>query len=209
MIRLHGLYAITAGPRPDLEAAVDAALAGGARIIQYRDKTRDRARRSKEAAILARACARFTVPLIINDDVELALECAAAGVHLGSDDEHIDVALERLGQDAIVGVSCYDSLQRAREMAAQGASYVAFGAFFPSYTKPGARKAGLDLLRYSADLGIPRVAIGGVTPDNAQALIDAGADCVAVVNALFGAANIEASARQFSNLFPLTATRIP
>lgn len=202
MIRLKGLYAITDGPRPDLEPAVLAALSGGASVVQYRDKTRDRARRSKEAGMLAQACARFGVPLIINDDVDLALECAAAGVHLGADDVDVEVAQRRMGQDAIVGVSCYDSLQRAREMAAQGASYVAFGAFYPSTTKPGARKAGLDLLVESADLGIPRVAIGGISPDNAAALIGAGADCVAVVSALFGAADIQARARQFSQLFP-------
>lgn len=202
MIRLQGLYAITNGPRPDLEQTVRAALAGGARVVQYRDKTLDRARRSSEASSLARLCASFGVPLIINDDMDLAAECGAAGVHLGSDDADIGVALRRLGPGAIIGVSCYDSLPRARQMAAQGASYVAFGAFYPSSTKPGARVAGLDLLRDSAELGIPRVAIGGIRPDNAPELIQAGADCVAVISALFDAADIESTARQFSKLFP-------
>ncbi|MEZ5460886.1 thiamine phosphate synthase [Dokdonella sp.] len=201
MIRLQGLYAITNGPRADLEPAVRAALAGGARIVQYRDKTPDRDRRSREAANLVQLCSRFGVPLIINDDVDLAAECGAAGVHLGTDDVDIGVALERLGTDAIIGVSCYDSLPRARQMAAQGASYVAFGAFYPSSTKPGARIASQNLLRDSADLGIPRVAIGGISPDNALELIQAGADCVAVISALFDTVDIESAARQFSRLF--------
>ena len=201
MFRLHGLYAITDGPRPDLESAVHSALIGGARVVQYRDKTRDHGQRSREAAQLATACAKFGVPLIINDDVDLALECGAAGVHLGMDDVGIETARKRLGRDAIIGISCYDSLQRARQMAALGANYVAFGAFYASSTKPGARCAGLELLRDSADLGIPRVAIGGITPDNAQSLIDAGADSVAVVSALFGTADIESAARSLSNLF--------
>lgn len=202
MIRMQGLYGITDGPRPDLESAVRAALTGGARIIQYRDKTQDRGRRSMEAEKLAHLCARFEVPLIINDDVDLAIECGAAGVHLGSNDARFEFARKQMGRNAIIGVSCYDSLSRARQMAAQGASYVAFGAFFASTTKPEARRASLDLLRDSAELGIPRVAIGGVCPDNAQELIDAGADCVAVIGALFGTADIESSARRFSSLFP-------
>lgn len=198
---LRGLYAITDGPRADLVAACAAALAGGARLLQYRDKSTDAARRAEEARALQALCAAHGVPLIVNDDVELAAAIGAAGVHLGEDDAEVDAARARLGARAIVGVSCYDSIERARRLAAAGASYLAFGAFFPSPTKPAARRATTDLLRAARPLGLPRVAIGGVTPDNAAPLIEAGADCVAVISALFASDDIQAQARRFSRLF--------
>lgn len=201
MFPARGLYAITDGPRRDLREAVEAALAGGAAVIQYRDKTRDAARRHAEAAMLAELCANHGVPLLVNDDVELARECGAAGVHVGANDADVAAARVALGNHAIVGVSCYGSAERAREAVASGASYVAFGAFFPSTSKPEARQADLEVLRESHRLPVPRVAIGGITPDNARILIDAGADLVAVISSLFGAANIEAEARRFSRLF--------
>ena len=201
MHRLRGLYAITDGPRPDLHLAVAAALAGGAAVVQYRDKTRDEARRLEEVRLLAALCARYAVPLIVNDDPQLALTGRAAGVHLGSDDADPAEARNLLGPGAIIGVSCYDSLTRAETAVASGASYVAFGAFFASRTKPEARCAPLALLRQSSSLGVPRVAIGGITPDNASALIAAGADCVAVISSLFESTDIESAARRFSSLF--------
>jgi thiamine-phosphate pyrophosphorylase len=209
MYPISGLYAITDGPRPDFRAAVEAALAGGASILQYRDKTRDHARRLSEARWLAEVCAARSVPMIVNDDIALAAECGAAGVHLGADDPALALAKRRLGTRAIIGVSCYDSIERARLAVAGGASYVAFGAFFSSPTKPSARHASLGLLRQSAELGVPRVAIGGITPDNAHLLIEAGADCVAVISAVFGAADIRASAERFSSLFPRSSRDIP
>lgn len=201
MYRLHGLYAITDGPRPDLHLAVRAALAGGAAVVQYRDKTFEHDRRLQEASLLSELCAEYGVPLIINDDPQLALACGAAGVHLGSEDAEPAVARSLLGQDSIIGVSCYDSLERARAAVAQGADYVAFGAFFPSSTKPNARCAPVALLQESRTLAVPRVAIGGISPDNAPALIAAGADCVAVISALFDSPDIEFEARRFSQLF--------
>lgn len=197
----RGLYVITDGPRPDLIPVVAQALAGGARVLQYRDKTRDHERRLTEARAIRALCAARQVPMIINDDVALAQAAGAAGVHLGEDDGDLAAARALLGQDAIIGVSCYDSLERARQLAAAGADYIAFGAFFPSPTKPHARRASFDLLRQSAALGIPRVAIGGITPDNGGSLIDAGADYLAVISAVFGDPDVRGAATRFAQLF--------
>lgn len=197
----RGLYAITDGPRPDLLAAVKAALRGGAAVLQYRDKTADSARRAFEARALRELCARNEVPFIINDDVDLASSTGADGVHLGEEDANIAQARERLGAGAIIGVSCYDSIERARQLAAAGADYLAFGAFFPSPTKPNARRATLDLLREAKPLGLPLVAIGGITPDNAQPLVDAGADFLAVISGVFAQGDPEAAARRFAKLY--------
>lgn len=206
---IAGLYAITDGPRPDLLTAVGAALVGGARVVQYRDKTTDPTRRLAEARALARLCDAHAVPLIVNDDVELAQASGAAGVHLGEDDGDYAAARERLGAGAIIGVSCYDSLDRARHFAAVGADYLAFGAFHPSPTKPAARKATPDLLRAARELGRPLVAIGGLTPDNAAPLIDAGADAVAAISAVFAAADIRRAARRFADLFSFPTRDCP
>jgi thiamine-phosphate pyrophosphorylase len=181
--------------------AARAALEGGATMLQYRDKTRDAGRRLQEAHELAALCRGFAVPLIINDDVGLARATGAAGVHLGEDDEAIADARATLGDEAIIGVSCYDSPQRARDAAAAGANYLAFGAFFSSATKPGARHATPDLLRGARGLGLPLVAIGGITHENGGPLIAAGADFLAVVSGVFGASDIRAAARHYVELF--------
>lgn len=196
-----GLYAITDGPRENLLDAVRAALDGGASIVQYRDKTFDPLRRLDESRRLVALCTTYNVPLIINDDIELARESGAAGVHLGEDDGDIAAARAMLGENAIIGVSCYDSIDLARQFTAAGASYVAFGAFFPSPTKPLARRASLALLRDSQDLLVPRVAIGGITHDNAPSLIAAGADYLAVINSVFGVSDIRVSAQRYTALF--------
>ena len=197
----RGLFAITDGPRPDLRAAVERALEGGAVIVQYRDKSGEGERRRAEAADLLTVCHRFGVPLIVNDDVELAATIGADGVHLGEHDGDIAAARTRLGPTAIIGVSCYDSLDRARQLAGAGADYLAFGAFFPSPTKPQARRAHADLLRDAKALGLPLVAIGGITPDNAQPLIEAGADFVAAISGVFATADPSAATRRYANLF--------
>jgi thiamine-phosphate pyrophosphorylase len=204
-LRHPGLYAITDGPRPDLIDAVAHALEGGARLVQYRDKTADTARRLAEAGALRQLCTAYEVPLIINDDVQLAVAVRADGVHLGEHDPAPGAARAMLGDAAIIGVSCYDSLERARQFAMAGADYVAFGAFFSSSTKPLARRAAPELLRQSAALGVPRVAIGGITPDNAGALVDAGADFLAVISALFGASDVRAEARRFASLYSIAS----
>ena len=198
----RGLYAITDGPRDDLLDAAAQALAGGARLLQYRDKTDDHPRRRAEADALRQLCRRHGAALIVNDDVELARASRADGVHLGKEDDALAAARAVLGRDAIIGISCYDSLERARAAAAAGADYVAFGACFPSPTKPHAPRAPLDLLRQSAALGVPRVAIGGITPDNAPLLVEAGADFLAVISAVFGADDVRAAAQCFARLYP-------
>ncbi|MFZ0871451.1 MAG: thiamine phosphate synthase [Rhodanobacter sp.] len=197
----RGLYVITDGPRPDLIAVVTQSLAGGARLLQYRDKSTDSTRRHSEAAALRQLCDTYGVPLIINDDIALAHAVAADGVHLGKDDDDLAAARAVLGTDAIIGMSCYDSLPRAKAAASAGASYVAFGAFFPSPTKPLAARASIELLRQSAAIGVPRVAIGGITPDNAPSLIEAGADYLAVISAVFGADDVRHSAQRFTDLY--------
>ncbi|MCE5231750.1 MAG: thiamine phosphate synthase [Mizugakiibacter sp.] len=200
---------MTDGPRADLRDAAAAALDGGATLLQYRDKTADAPRRLREAQALAQLCADRGVPLIVNDDIELAAAVGAAGVHLGEHDDDIAAARARLGADAIVGVSCYDSARRARQLAAAGADYLAFGAFFPSSTKPAARRAAPALLREARALGLPLVAIGGITPDNGGTLVEAGADYLAVIAAVFGAADVRAAARRFADLFATTRSRQP
>jgi thiamine-phosphate pyrophosphorylase len=196
-----GLYAVTDGPRAGLADAVAAALAGGAVLVQYRDKSGDDARRHAEAAMLVALCRRRAVPLIVNDDVELAAAVDADGVHLGEHDGDLETARARLGASAIIGVSCYDRLERGREAAAAGADYLAFGAFFASPTKPNARRATVELLRSARALGLPLVAIGGITPDNARPLIEAGADFVAVVSGVFGQPDPQSAARCYADLF--------
>lgn len=199
-----GLYAITGGPhaQANLLADVQQALAGGARMLQYRDLSDDHARRLAEAQALKRLCDAHGVPLLINGDASLAQAVGAAGVHLGETAEEITGARARLGHRAIIGVSCSDSLELARLMVAAGADYISFGAFFPSPTLPHARVAPVELLRQSAALGVPRVAIGGITPDNGAALVEAGADYLAVISALFGAADVRDAAQRFAGLYP-------
>jgi thiamine-phosphate pyrophosphorylase len=198
----RGLYAIT----PDdadtrrLLLRVEPVLAAGVACLQYRNKAADAPLRAAQGHALAALCRRFGVALIINDDVALA-HAVGAGVHLGGDDGDLAAARASLGPDALIGASCYDSMERAERAAAAGASYVAFGAFFPSSTKPQARRADADLLRRSAVLGLPRVAIGGITPDNGGALVAAGADLLAVIGALFDAPDPAGVARRFSALF--------
>jgi len=204
--RLTGLYGITdASLMPDLSAmltACEAAMQGGMRTLQYRDKSRDTSRRLEQALALRQLCSRYACTFLINDDVELALRCDADGVHLGQGDGSLKDARQRMGQDAIIGQTCHDSLELALRAEAEGASYVAFGAFFPSSTKPGARPAPLSLLTHARpQLSVPVVAIGGISVDNAAQVIAAGADMTAVVHALFAAPDICRQAEQFSQLF--------
>lgn len=203
--RLHGLYAITGGDAlgaEHLAQAVTQALEGGATLIQYRDKSTDAERRATEAHALLEICRSHQVPLIINDDVALAHALGADGVHLGRDDAGVADARRTLGRHAIIGVSCYNLLPRAQAAEAAGADYVAFGRFFASRTKPHAVMADVELLRAArAELRIPIVAIGGITPTNGAGLIDAGADMLAVVEGVFGADDIRSAAQRYAQLF--------
>lgn len=195
----RGLYAITPD-EPSTErllARVEPVLAAGASCLQYRNKVASRALRHEQAVPLLALCRRHGVPMIVNDDAELAAVIGADGVHLGGDDGDPARARMRLGAGAIIGVSCYDSLERAVTATSRGASYVAFGSFHPSSTKPHARRADRSLLGASSSLGAPRVAIGGITPANAHALVAAGADLVAVISGIFDAADPTAAVHAY------------
>lgn len=202
---LRGLYVVTDAaltPGPRLVEAVEQALAGGACWVQYRDKAaHDNARRLNEARALRAVCLAHGAGFIVNDDPELALACGADGVHVGADDAPLAQARERLGPHAIIGVSCYNRLELARAAVADGADYVAFGSFYPSTTKPEAVAADPDLLRASRTLERPLCAIGGITADNAPPLVAAGADLIAVVSAVFAAADVCAASQRLAGLF--------
>jgi thiamine-phosphate pyrophosphorylase len=191
-MKLRGLYAIT--PEGVDPGKVRFALEGGVALLQYRNKTRDPVH-AKAIATLAR---QYGVPLIINDDIALALELDAAGAHLGREDGDLRVARHKL-QDRLLGVSCYNDARLARAAVAQGADYVAFGSVFASATKPGAVRAPFSL--FAEPLGVPLCAIGGITLDNAPQLIAAGADLLAVISDLFDAPDVRARAADYGKLF--------
>ncbi|HLD65921.1 MAG TPA: thiamine phosphate synthase [Pseudomonas sp.] len=206
-MKLRGLYAITDSQLladGKLLPYVEAALQGGVRLLQYRDKSADEARRLREAQALRDLCERHGATLIINDDAELAARLGV-GVHLGQSDGSLAAGRALLRPKAVIGATCHAQLELAEQAAREGASYVAFGRFFDSKTKPGAPTATLELLQLARSrLSLPIAAIGGVTLDNGQALIEAGADLLAVVHALFGAASaaeVKTRAEAFSALF--------
>ncbi len=199
---VRGLYLITPD-EPDTDrmlARVDAVLEHAA-LLQYRNKSAAPDLRREQAEALLALCAVRGIRLVVNDDLVLAQAIGADGVHLGEDDGDARAARDALGPDALIGVSCYDDLQRAHAAVGTGADYVAFGAFFPSSTKPNARRAAFGLLRDSAGFGLPRVAIGGITPDNAGSVVAAGADLVAVISGVFDAHDPPAAARAYCACF--------
>ncbi|HUS24990.1 MAG TPA: thiamine phosphate synthase [Candidatus Binatia bacterium] len=206
MPALRGLYAITpdalcADPQR-LEAAVAAALRGGARLVQYRDKLSDAAGRLQRARRLATLCRAHGVPLVVNDDPLLAAESGAGGVHLGLADATVAAARARLGTGAIVGVTCGNVLARALAAQDAGASYVSFGRFFESRTKPQAPPAEPKVLREAVQsLHLPLCAIGGITPERAPALIAAGASLIAAAGGVFDVPDVETAARHYASLF--------
>jgi thiamine-phosphate pyrophosphorylase len=198
----RGLYAITQCENKTAETVVSevaAAIRGGAVLVQYRDKNpADGLSLAKE---LVNICHRHNVPMIINDNVELAAKVGADGVHLGKNDGDIAEARKRLGPDAIIGVSCYDFVEKAIVAQAQGASYAAFGRFFSSSSKPLAAPAHITTLQKARQsLSIPIVAIGGILPENGGQLLTAGADLLAVIGGLFDS-QPEQSARAYQALF--------
>ncbi len=199
----RGLYLLT----PDdtdtarLLARVQPLLQAGVAMLQYRNKTADTRLRRDQARALLVLCREFNTPLILNDDWQLAAELGADGAHLGEHDGELRAARAALGAGAILGASCYDRFDFAERAAADGASYLAFGAFFASGTKPSARRADPQVLRDASRLALPRVAIGGITPDNGAILVDAGADMLAVIGAVFDAADPLAALRAFHSCF--------
>ena len=201
---IRGLYAITpdTADTETLVRKVRLALAGGARIVQYRSKSQDAPLRRQQSLELLALCREARVPLIVNDDVALALDIGADGVHLGRDDGDLRAARAALGPGRLLGASCYDRIELAAQALADGADHVAFGSVFGSPTKPGAVRAPLTLFAEAkARFGVPAVAIGGITADNVQSVIDAGADAAAVITAVFDAPDVEAAARRLSSHF--------
>lgn len=197
------LYAITPD-EPDtaeLLRKVRLVLEGGASVLQYRNKVADGNLRLEQACALRELTNEFSVPLIINDDVDLVQQVVADGVHLGGEDTSVCEARARLGSGKLIGASCYNRLALAHEAVQQGADYVAFGSFFSSLVKPEARAAEPDLLRQARrEIAVPLVAIGGITLQNGTQLLEAGADALAVISALFDATDILDVAQRFSNL---------
>ena len=203
-IVISGLYAITPDEADTAELLRKARLAllGGARVVQYRNKTADAALRLKQAKALCDLTREFAVPLIVNDDVVLAQQVDAEGVHLGGADGGVADARALLGRGRIIGVSCYNRLPLAHEAVRQGADYVAFGSFFASAVKPEAVAATPDLLRQARrELNVPIVAIGGITAQSGAQLLEAGADALAVISAVFDAPDVEGAAKEFFHLF--------
>ena len=203
--RLKGLYAITDETlinRSGFELAVEQALQGGASIIQYRDKSSDTSKRLQQAETISALCRQYRAISIINDDIDLARAVSADGVHLGKDDAAISQARAILGEDSIVGISCYDDLTLAQQAEINGASYVAFGTMFSSPTKPEAVNAGPEIIsRAKQIISVPVCVIGGITENNINQLVEQGADMAAVISDLFSAKDIRQAAVNFCQHF--------
>lgn len=205
---ISGLYAVTPnGFSTDLLCKqVDAAIQGGANMVQYRNKTADANLRLRQASALLALCRSYNVPLVINDHLDLCAQIDADGLHLGMTDCDVGAARRLLGADKIIGASCYNQPELAIKAQQAGASYVAFGACFGSSTKPDAVNASLDLFaQVRQKISIPLVAIGGITLENASSVLQAGADAIAVVGALFNASDILETSQQFTRLFKTTS----
>jgi thiamine-phosphate pyrophosphorylase len=202
----RGLYLLTPD-EPDTDrllARVLPTLDAGIALLQYRNKRANREKRRLQALALLPHCRQLGIPLIVNDDWQLAKEIAADGVHLGRSDGDLSTVKKNFVDSArpvIFGVSCYDDLERAEDAASTGAHYLAFGAMYVSGTKPDARVASLDLLRRAARFKLPRVAIGGITPDNARSVIAAGADLIAVIGGVFDAPDPALAVRHYLECF--------
>jgi len=201
---INGLYLVT----PDCDdtellcAKITQAFQGGVCLVQYRHKTASDALRLKQTAALLAICRSANVPLLINDHVALAAEIDADGVHVGQHDSAIADARALLGEQKIIGASCYNRFELAEQAQAAGADYVAFGACYPSSTKPNAPRATPDLFtRARQALSVPVVGIGGITVENARPLIAAGADALAVITDIFQAGDVAARCRQYQSLF--------
>ena len=201
---IKGLYAITPD-MADLNTLIQKtqlAIEGGAFMVQYRSKIQDRDVKMQQCAAILRLCREYKIPCIVNDDVDMCRILEADGVHLGEKDDNIAEVRRILGEDAIIGSSCYDQLNRAKQAQNEGASYVAFGAMFETLTKPHAPRATLELLREAkSQIKIPVVAIGGITMNNAHDVIETGIDAIAVINSLFEAKTIKETAETFSKMF--------
>lgn len=203
-MKIKGVYAITPDEQNTdlLLVKVEAALQGGASVVQYRNKLANDKLKTQQACALLQLCRQYHVPFIINDSVELCLTLDADGVHIGADDGNLSEIRTVLGKNKILGASCYNRFNLALSAQQSGVDYVAFGACFASNTKPNAPVAGFDLFKLAkAQLHIPAVAIGGITLANASLVIDSGANSIAVINAIFNADDVKITTQQFSALF--------
>lgn len=208
MHKLSGLYLVT----PDwddteqLIKVTEQALLGGAAIVQYRHKFADAILRYEQASALLALCRRFDVPFIINDHVELCLVLDADGLHVGGTDISVTVARAAVGPEKILGASCYGDLQLAQAAHGAGASYVAFGGFYPSRVKKYPVTTPFEIVSAAcAAIPLPNVVIGGMTVENCQQLVAAGAHMVAAISSVYLAADPQAAAREFVNLFKARA----
>lgn len=203
---IKGLYAITPDSA-DLNTLIQktkSAIEGGAFMVQYRSKIQDRDVKMQQCAAILRLCREYEIPCIVNDDVDMCRILEADGVHLGEKDDNIAEVRHILGEDAIIGSSCYDQLDRAKSAQKEGASYVAFGAMFATSTKPNAPRASLALLKEAKrEIQIPIVAIGGITVNNAHDVIKTGIDAIAVINSLYEAKSIKETAETFAKMFQI------
>ena len=201
---IKGLYAITPD-MADLNTLIhktQLVIESGAFMVQYRSKIHDRDVKMQQCAAILRLCREYDVACIVNDDVEMCRILDADGVHLGENDDNIAEVKHILGEDSIIGSSCYDQLNRAKQAQKEGASYVAFGAMFPTPTKPNAPRATLELLREAkSEIQIPIVAIGGITMNNAHDVIETGIDAIAVITSLYESNSIKETAETFSQMF--------
>ena len=201
---IKGLYVITPD-MADLNTLIHKtklAIEGGAFMVQYRSKIQDHDVKMQQCAAILRLCREYGVPCIVNDDVAMCLNLEADGVHLGEKDDNIAEIRLILGEDAIIGSSCYDQLDRAKQAQKEGATYVAFGAMFPTSTKPTAPRASLELLSEAKrEIHIPIVAIGGITVNNAHDVIETGVDAIAVITSLYEAKSIKETAETFLKMF--------
>ena len=200
---IKGLYAVTPEEKDlfALSSQVESCIKGGARLIQYRSKMLSKTEQKIQARKIKKICDYYKVPLIINDDIELCRILDADGVHLGENDDSLVKARLVLGPSKIIGVSCYNSIDRVKMAVDKGATYIALGACFPTTTKPHAPKASLDFIALVLkNFKIPVVAIGGINLENIELLINEGIICIAVINSLFKVNDIEGTARQFSSL---------
>jgi len=203
---IKGLYAITPDSA-DLNTLIQktkSAIEGGAFMVQYRSKIQDRDVKMQQCDAILRLCREYEIPCIVNDDVDMCRILEADGVHLGEKDDNIAEVRHILGEDAIIGSSCYDQLDRAKSAQKEGASYVAFGAMFPTSTKPNAPRATLALLKEAKrEIQIPIVAIGGITVNNAHDVIKTGIDAIAVITSLYEAKSIKETAETFAKMFQI------
>jgi thiamine-phosphate pyrophosphorylase len=203
--KLKGLYAITDEnliSENDFEQKIEAALLGGVRIIQYRDKSSDQTKRLHQAETVRLLCEKHQAICLINDDIDLAKTVNAHGVHLGKNDESISQARKILGENAIIGISCYNDISLAKKAENNSADYVAFGAIFSSPTKQNAKISGLEILPKAKQyLSIPVCAIGGITQDNITQVIQQHADMTAVISSIFSSMDTLKSTKELNRPF--------